>query len=129
MVEEKMKMVCITCPVGCSLEVNHDGKVVITVEGQQCKKGIAYAKVELTDPRRMVTTTVKVRDGLHPLVPVGVSATIPKHLINKVLEELRKIEIQAPVVMGQVIMEDVFGTGVKVITSRSMPAKEAILTQ
>lgn len=124
MVEEKMRMVCITCPVGCSLEVNHDGKVVIKVEGQQCKKGIAYAKVELTDPRRMVTTTVKVRDGLHPLVPVCISATIPKHLIYNVLEELRKVEVQAPVVMGQVILEDVFGTGVKVIASRTMPVKK-----
>lgn len=123
MIEEKKRMICITCPVGCSLEVTHDDKVVIKVDGQQCKKGIDYAKVELTDPRRMVTTTVKVRDGLHPLVPVGISATLPKHLIFKLLEELRKVEIQAPVMIGRVIIDDVFGTGVKVIASRTMPVK------
>ena len=122
MAEEVTKMICITCPVGCSLEVTHEGKTVIKVEGNQCKRGVEYAEAELTDPRRMVTTTVKVRGGVHPLVPVYTAAPIPKPLIFDLLSELRKVELQAPVQVGQVVLENALGSGVDVLASRNLPA-------
>lgn len=122
MAEEITKLICITCPVGCTLEVTHEGKTIIKVDGSQCKKGLEYAKAELADPRRMVTSTVKVRGGVFPLVPVYTAAPIPKPLIFDLLAELRKVELQAPVKIGQVVLENALGTGVDVLASRNLPA-------
>ena len=122
MAEETTKLICITCPVGCALDVTHDGETILNVEGNACKRGIDYAKQELTDPRRMVTTTVRVKDGLHPLVPVYTSAPIPKPRIFDLLQEIRQVEVEAPVKMGQVILSNVVETDVNVLASRDMPA-------
>jgi CxxC motif-containing protein len=122
MAEEITKMICITCPVGCALKVTHEGKTIVNLEGHACKKGIEYAEVELTDPRRMVTTTVKVRGGVHLLVPVYTAAPIPKPFIFNLLAELRKVELQAPVQMGQVVLKNALGTGVDVLASRNLSA-------
>ena len=122
MAEEITKMICITCPVGCTLEVSHEGETVISIDGDTCKRGIDYAEAELTDPRRMVTSTVKVRGGVHPLVPVYTAAPIPKPLIFDLLAELRKVELQAPVELDQVALENALDTGIDVLSSRNLPA-------
>lgn len=124
MAEEITKIICITCPVGCTLEVTHEGKTLLKVDGQQCKKGMEYAEREFTDPRRMVTSTVKVRGGMFPLVPVYTEAPIPKPLIFDLLAELRKVELQAPVKVGQVVLKNALGTGVDVLASRNLPASD-----
>lgn len=120
MAEETDKIICITCPMGCTLEVTHEGKTVTKVEGHSCKKGLKYAEAELTDPRRMVTSTVKVKGGVYPLVPVYTAAPIPKPLIFDLLAELRKVELKAPVKVGQVVLQNALSTGVDVLASRNL---------
>lgn len=122
--EETTKMICITCPVGCLLEVIHEGSNVIKVTGNKCERGIEFAKNELTNPQRMFATTVKVRGGIHPLVPVYTSKPVPKSMIFDIVKELRKIELEAPVHIGQVVLRDALGTGVDIIASRDLPKKE-----
>jgi len=121
MARETTELICITCPMGCTLEVTHEGDTIVDVKGNACKQGLDYAKEELTDPRRMVTTTVRVAGGLHPLLPVYTSAPIPKARIFDLLEEIRKVEVQAPVNVGDVILERVVDTDVDVLASRDMP--------
>ncbi len=115
------KMICITCPVGCTLEVTHEGETLLNVEGNTCPRGEQYAKEELTDPRRMVATTVKVKGGLHPLVPVYTQAPVPKPRIFELLSKIRQVEIDAPVEINQIVLEDPLGEGVNVIASRDLP--------
>ena len=67
------KLICVTCPKGCTLAVTRDGDTVLKVEGG-CKRGLEYARQELTDPRRMVASSVRIRGGLHRLMPVYTSA-------------------------------------------------------
>ena len=122
MAEETTKLICITCPVGCALDVTHDGETILNVDGNTCNRGIDYAKQELTDPRRMVTTTVRVKGGLHPLLPVYTSAPIPKPRVFDLLREIRQVEVEAPVKMGQVILSNVVETDANVLASRNMPA-------
>jgi CxxC motif-containing protein len=119
--EETTNLICITCPMGCTLGVAHEGKTMLSVEGNQCKRGVEYAANELSDPRRTVTTTVKVQGGLHPLLPVYTAAPIPKPLIFRLLAELRRVELCAPVQRGQVVLENALGTGVDILASRDMP--------
>ena len=117
------KIICITCPKGCTLEVTREGDTVVRVK-PGCKRGHDYVKRELVDPRRMVASTIKVRDGVHPLLPVYTSAPFPKGRIRDLLVELRQLEVPAPVKMGAVLLEDVLGTGVNILASRDMPVKE-----
>jgi CxxC motif-containing protein len=120
MTEEQSKMLCITCPKGCTLTVTHSGETVLKVEGGGCKRGTDYAAAELTDPRRMVATTVRLSGGAHPLLPVYTRKPFPKPRIPNLLTALRQLELHAPVSMGQVVLADALGTGIDVIASRSM---------
>lgn len=121
MVKEKTKLICIDCPVGCEINVTYDGKTVLEVDGNKCKKGINYAETEIVDPKRMIVTTVRVVKGLHRLVPVRSTEAIPKNKIFKVLDKLCKIELDAPVEIHQVVLSNAAGTGVDIIASRSLP--------
>ncbi len=121
--KRKIELICVTCPMGCPLQVTVEDGQVIAVEGQGCKRGLAYAQDEITDPRRVVTTTVRVRGGLHPLLPVYTARPFPKHNIFALLQELRQITVAAPVQAGQVILADALGTGIDVLASRDMPRR------
>jgi CxxC motif-containing protein len=125
--EETTRIICITCPMGCSLDVAHDGPVVTQVTGNSCKRGVDYAQSELTDPRRMVTTTVRLHGGRQPLLPVYTAAPLPKHLVFDLLAVLRRVELQAPVLAGQVVLENALGTGVDVLASADSAAVESNL--
>jgi len=119
---ENTKIICITCPKGCTLEVSLDGQTVLAVK-PNCKRGHEYAQREITDPRRMVATTVKVKQGVHRLLPVYTSAPFPKGEIMNLMKKLRAVEVIAPVKMGSVVVEDALSTGVDIIASRDMPVK------
>ena len=122
MMAEISEIICVTCPQGCLLKVKHEGNQVLEVLGSGCKRGQEYAISELQDPRRMVASTVRVKGGLHPLVPVYTRQAIPKPLIPQLAQALRQVEVTAPVKINQVVLEDVLGTGIDVVASRDMPA-------
>ncbi|HOC22811.1 MAG TPA: DUF1667 domain-containing protein [Anaerolineaceae bacterium] len=121
---EEVNLICTACPQGCTLTAVIENGEVIEVRGYNCKKGLDYGVAEMTDPRRMVATTVKVKNGFHPLLPVYTERPVPKPLIPQILDEIRKVEVTAPVKMKSVIVENVLGTGVNVLASRDMPAKQ-----
>ena len=121
---EEVNLICTACPQGCTLTAVIENGEVIEVRGYNCKKGIDYGVAEMTNPRRMVATTVKVNNGFHPLLPVYTERPVPKPLIAQILDEIRKVEVTAPVKMKSVIVENVLGTGVNVLASRDMPAKQ-----
>ena len=113
------KVICVTCPKGCTLIVTRDGQTVIDVENG-CKRGHAYAQQELVDPRRMVASSVRLKGGLHPLLPVYTSAPFPKPRISELLSVLRKVEVTTPVNLDQLILENVLDTGINIHASREM---------
>jgi len=127
-VAERRGLICITCPMGCQLDVLFDPQTgrVLEIEGHGCKRARSYAQKELTNPTRMVTTTVRVRGGMWPLVPVHTAAPIAKSAIFPLLRELRQVEVQAPVRCGQVILANGAGTGVDVLASRDLPAMDIV---
>ncbi len=114
------KLICVTCPRGCTLWVKRDGQNVLSVTNNGCKRGPDYARQELTDPRRMVATSVKARGGLHPLLPVYTSAPFPKPRIPELLALLRQVEVIAPVALDQVVLKDALGTGINIHASREL---------
>ena len=118
--EETIKILCITCPKGCSLEVARDGDTVVKVVGSGCKRGPDYVRRELVDPRRMVATSVKIKNGVHPLLPVYTSAPFPKGRIMEMQAALRTVEVTAPVKTGAIVIENILGTGINILASREI---------
>ncbi|MBI9011331.1 MAG: DUF1667 domain-containing protein [Clostridiales bacterium] len=113
---KKHEMICIACPVGCHLTVYDD----LAVEGHKCPRGEEYGIKELTNPTRIVTSTVKIYGAHKSRIPVRTEFDIPKALIYKVMDVLNAVEVEAPIHMGDVIIENILDTGVDVIASRSM---------
>ncbi len=114
------KIICITCPKGCTLEVTREGQTVLKVDGSGCKRGSKYVEEELKDPRRMIASTVRIRGGLHPLLPVYTATPFPKPRIRELLAALRQVEVCAPVRMGDVVLADALGTGIDVVASKTI---------
>lgn len=115
---EKRELICICCPLGCSITVQLEGGQIASVSGNTCKRGDAYARKELTNPTRIVTTTVRVQGG--GMVSVKTAADIPKGKIMDCIRQLKDVCVEAPVRMGQVILENVAGTGVAVIATKEI---------
>ena len=116
---EKKQMVCICCPLGCMLSVTMEEEN-INVTGNSCPRGNTYAIAEMTDPRRIVTSTVRVKGCNTPLVSVKTKMGIPKHKVMQCIEELASIELQAPVKTGDVVKADIAGTGIDVIATKNI---------
>ena len=119
---ETREFICINCPLGCGLTVTIKDGEVEKVQGNTCPKGEAYGKKEVTNPTRIVTSTVRVTGGALPVVSVKTASDIPKEKIMDCARVLKEIEVQAPVSIGDVVLEDVCGTGVPMIATKNVPA-------
>ena len=106
--------------MGCPIEVTMENGEVVKVTGNTCKRGEVYAKKEVTSPTRTVTSTVKVEGGELPVVAVKTKQDIPKSLIFDCMEEINKAKVTAPVKIGDVIIENVCGTGVSVVATSNV---------
>lgn len=112
---------CIVCPKGCQLHV-YGELSSLEVTGNTCPRGAVYAKQEMVDPRRNISSTIKVIDGFLKLVPVKTSAPIPKDRIFDVMEKINQARVQAPVFMGQVLIKNVMDTGADIVATRDIHA-------
>jgi len=113
-----MKMICINCPKGCEMDVSVAGTEV-SVAGNACVRGEAYAKAEVTNPTRMVTGLVRVA-GMRKPLPVKTRTAVPKVKIDAVLFALHQATVQLPVRIGDVIIPNVADTNVDVVATANM---------
>ena len=117
------KLTCIGCPLGCSISVSlSDNGKVSEITGNTCKKGEEYARKEVTNPSRVVTSIVKINNGDVNMVSVKTAEDIPKGKIFDCMEALKKVTVTAPVQIGEVIIKNVCGTGVDVIATKKVNA-------
>lgn len=116
-------LTCIGCPLGCSLTVTMEEGNVLSVSGNTCPRGDAYARKEVTNPTRIVTSTVRVADGIAPMVSVKTASDIPKGKIFDCVAALREITVTAPVAIGDIILADAAGTGVAIIAAKNIAHK------
>lgn len=117
------ELTCIGCPLGCALTVALKGNEVVSVEGNTCPRGDAYARKEVTNPTRIVTTTVRVKGGVCAMVNVKTETDIPKDKIFACTNALKDIVVTAPVCIGDVVLKDAAGTGVNIVAARNVEAK------
>jgi CxxC motif-containing protein len=119
---EKRELICIGCPMGCPLTVSMENKTILQVEGNTCKKGDSYARKEVANPTRIVTSTVRVKGGIDVMAAVKTRSDVPKTAIFACIQALKGITVQAPVRIGDVIVADVAGTGVDMVAAGNVDA-------
>ena len=113
------EVTCIVCPVGCRMTITEENGEY-TFEGNACKRGEKYGMEEITNPKRVVTTTVKLEGSYLPLLPVKTQEPIPKGMIMDIMKELDQVTIKAPVSVGDIIVENILDTGVDIVSTKDM---------
>ena len=120
----KKEMICIGCPIGCYLTVDYTGTTIRGVGGNRCKVGLQYAEKEISNPERTLTTTVKVKNGHLPLVSVRTSKPITKNIIFNAMNLLAKVEVEAPINIGEPIIQNILNTGVNIVATKNIYKKD-----
>lgn len=120
---EKIELTCIGCPMGCPLVVEMENGAVSKVTGNTCPRGDAYGRKEVTNPTRIVTSTVRVEGGTLPVVSCKTCTDIPKGKIFDVARALKTVTVSAPVTIGQVLVDNVADTGVEIIATKNVGGK------
>ena len=114
------KITCIECPTGCQLEVDAEGGYVVKVTGNKCEKGEAYARQEIENPMRILTSTVMAQGLGLKMVPVRTNKPIPKAKLIKAMEEIKKIRLDKPVKTGEAVQNNFLGLAVDLIATREV---------
>jgi CxxC motif-containing protein len=121
MTRETEQYVCISCPIGCPLQLVHEGDTIYEVSGNNCKRGAKYARQEFTDPRRGLSTTIPIEGALYPRLPVKVSIPIRKERVLEAARIIHGLSASAPVACGEVLLKGLLGEeNVTVVASRTM---------
>ena len=114
------ELTCIGCPMGCQLRATLEDGVVTAVTGNTCPRGREFAVSEMTAPRRTICSTVRTAFPDAPVLPVRVSADIPKDRIFDVMDALKTVTVSERIGRGDVVIPDVLGLGVDVIATSSL---------
>ena len=113
-------LTCINCPLGCSLVVTMNDGEVVSVTGNNCPRGDIYARSEVVNPKRVVTSSVKVVGGSRAVVSVKTESAIPKEKIFECVNVMRDVSVNAPVRIGDVVIDNVAETGVRLVATSNV---------
>ena len=116
----KKVIICTVCPRGCHIMVEGEGDTILSVEGYSCKRGLEYGSTEFAHPVRILTTTVKMAGVQSDLLPVRSTKPIPREKIFDCMEVIRKTEVALPVARYDVVVEDICGTGVDIVATKTV---------
>lgn len=114
-----MELMCQGCTLGCSLKVEKNNNEIV-VTGNLCKKGDMYGRQEFQKPARTILYKVKVKNGDFSTVPVKSSSKVSKEIYNEIMEVLKNVEIEAPFGIGEVVIENIAGTGIDILSTRKI---------
>ena len=110
------EFICIVCPKGCHLKVDDNGNVTWNT----CRRGDKYGKQEAIDPKRTLTSTVKINSKLVRRLPVITSGDVPKNKVQEIVRYLDNVEVNAPIKVKDVIVSNVMDLGVDIVATRTI---------
>jgi len=113
-------LICIECPKGCAVTVMADDCHTLQVRGNACPRGEIYARAEVTNPLRLVTSTMRTKGLSLPLVPVRTEKPIPKAKVMEAIGYIRKQVLDKPVQAGESLNDNFLGLDVRLIATRSV---------
>jgi len=114
------EFVCIICPNGCRIKVEYEGTNIKNIKGDECPKGKDYVKNEITNPLRVFTGSVLVGNGDFSLVSVKTPVPIRKEYLKKIGEITRRIKIEAPIEIGQIVASNLLNKNIDLIATRKI---------
>ncbi len=106
---------CTVCPIGCKMVIEND-----IVSGNTCKRGEVYARNELTNPVRVITTTVGVINGVNKRVPIKTSDAVNKYANYDIMDIVKNLTVEAPIKCGDVVYKNILDTGADLIATRDI---------
>jgi Uncharacterized protein with conserved CXXC pairs len=116
----QQSVTCINCPVGCRMTVElSDSGEFVSVSGNTCPRGAAYARQECTAPTRMITAVIPLENRSTPL-SVKTSVPVPKDRIAEIMRELSQVRVSAPVRIGQIVVKNILHTDADIIATRAI---------
>ena len=113
-----MKLTCIICPLGCSIDVQVDNDKITDISGYGCPRGVTFAETEFYNPQRMLTTIIMLDGGEYPFLPVISEGEVPKEKLKACIHVLQKLKVKAPIKMGDVVQENILDTGINIIAAK-----------
>lgn len=120
MKEEAREVTCILCPIGCKARVSLREGTITKIENLECPRGEDYVRKEVEGPVRDFFTTVRVTGARIPVLPVRATKPVPKGRLSEIASELAKMEVKAPVELGDVIARNVLNLGVDIVATRKL---------
>jgi len=108
-------IICVICPSSCHIHVKGDGKNVTEITGFTCNRGKEYATTEYIAPKRTLTTTMRAKGYVSPVIPVRTDKPVPKESLMKCMDILNNMEVEAPFDSGRVVVENILDSGANVI--------------
>ncbi|NUU99647.1 molybdopterin oxidoreductase [Marinitoga sp. 1154] len=115
------ELTCVRCPLSCKVKIEYTKELkVLEVSGNKCPRGREYAIQEISDPHRILVTSVKVKNGKYLLASVKTSEAIPLRLFNEAMKIIEKLEVEAPVKKGDIIINNFLNTKANLIITRSV---------
>lgn len=122
----KREFICIICPNGCRIKVEYERTNIKNIKGDECPKGKDYVRNEITNPLRIFTGSVLVENGDFSLVSVKTPVPIPKKYLKKIGEITRRIKIEAPIEIGQVVASNLLNENIDLIATRKIEKKKSL---
>lgn len=113
---------CIVCPIGCHLKIEEkqNSESGYEVTGNNCPRGEKYALKEMINPERIVTSTIKIKNLKNLMLPVKTTDGIPKDKVLDFMKEVSNYEAIRPIKRGDIIIENIYGTGVNLVAAKTI---------
>ncbi|MEM2282016.1 MAG: DUF1667 domain-containing protein [Candidatus Hadarchaeales archaeon] len=118
--ERTLEITCLLCPLACKARVSTRDGEVVEIQNIECERGKGYVSREVRDPVRDFFTTVRVRGAKIPVLPVRATGPVPKGKLMECLSELAKVEVEAPVRLGDIVVKNILGLGVDIVATRNL---------
>ncbi|MBA7559322.1 DUF1667 domain-containing protein [Candidatus Atribacteria bacterium 1244-E10-H5-B2] len=123
------EFICIICPNSCRISIEYEGTNIRNIKGDECPKGKDYVKNEITNPLRVFTGSVLVENGDFSLVSVKTHVPIPKKYLKKIGEITRRIKVEVPVEIGQIVASNLLDNNIDLVATRKIEKKNSISSQ
>ena len=114
------EIICTVCPTGCRITVEGEGTNIVSMNGYTCKRGIRYATDEFILPKRILTCSVALEGANRAMLPVRSAAPLPRENVLDCMKVIKETHVAAPVKVGDVIVKDILGLGVDIVSSMSI---------